>query len=140
MRTQAVAVGWAPGGGRGSGLVPQVGGFVLRLGLVGYQQHTQATRPPELLGWSDPRENRGTLWHPVAPCGLDLICAPIDFGLGWPPGLLTLTGVYRRTPLPSFLINYFGPKRIGKLVFLAENGSIEKIFQAKRGPNRPATG
>jgi hypothetical protein len=38
---------------------------------------------------------------------------------------------YRRIPLPSLLINYFGPKRIGKLVFWAENGSIQKIFQAK---------
>jgi hypothetical protein len=48
--------------------------------------------------------------------------------------------VYRRIALPSFLINYFGQKRIGKLLFLAENGSIKKTFHAKRGPNRPKTG
>jgi hypothetical protein len=47
---------------------------------------------------------------------------------------------YRSVGLPSFLINYFGQKRIGKRLFLAENGSIKKIFQAKRGPNRPKTG
>jgi hypothetical protein len=33
---------------------------------------------------------------------------------------------YRRIALPSFLINYFGQKRIGKILFLAENGSIKK--------------
>jgi hypothetical protein len=48
--------------------------------------------------------------------------------------------LYRSVGLPSFLINYFGQKRIGKRLFLAENGSIKKIFQAKRGPNRPKTG
>jgi hypothetical protein len=30
--------------------------------------------------------------------------------------------------LPSFLINYFGQKRIGKRLFLAENGSIKKTI------------
>jgi hypothetical protein len=33
--------------------------------------------------------------------------------------------------LPSFLIKFFGQKRIEKLLFLAKNGSIAKIFQAK---------
>jgi hypothetical protein len=47
-------------------------------------------------------------------------------------GILNLKP-YRRIPLLSFLINYFGPKRIRELLFLAENGSIKKIFQAKRG-------
>jgi hypothetical protein len=33
--------------------------------------------------------------------------------------------IYRRVPLPLFLMNYFGQKRIGKPVFVAENGSIK---------------
>jgi hypothetical protein len=48
---------------------------------------------------------------------------------------------YRRIALPSFLINYCGQKRIGKLDFFAkktpENGSIKQIFQAGTDRRRP---
>ncbi len=50
---------------------------------------------------------------------------------------------YRRVPLPSFLINYFGQKRIGKPIFLAENGSIKgkkMPKQASNWLNRPRNG
>ncbi len=39
--------------------------------------------------------------------------------------------IYRIIALPSLLINYFGQKWIGKLLFLAENGSIKKYFRPK---------
>jgi hypothetical protein len=46
---------------------------------------------------------------------------------------------YRRVPLPSLLINYFGPARIGKPTFWPKRGLNIKMIQARRGPSSPKT-
>jgi hypothetical protein len=42
--------------------------------------------------------------------------------------------------LPSRLINYFWPARIGKPIFWPKRELHKKIFEAERGPNRHKTG
>jgi hypothetical protein len=38
---------------------------------------------------------------------------------------------YRMFTMPPFLIKNFGPKRVWKMLLMAENGSIKKVFQVK---------
>ncbi len=50
----------------------------------------------------------------------------------WAGGRVALSVVYRRTALPSFLMNYFGQKRIEKLLFWLKTDRLKFLFQAQQ--------
>jgi hypothetical protein len=53
--------------------------------------------------------------------------------------LHTYITVYHKITLPSRLMNYFGPARIGKPLFWLKCGLNKKTFQARRGQKQAKT-
>jgi hypothetical protein len=74
---------------------------------------------------------------PLHACCLCIRPLPVP---AHPTSPITLRSLYRRITLPSRLIAYFWPTRIGKPILWPKRGLNKKIFEAESGSNRPKTG